>query len=534
MKNQSMFKRVIKSACLVFVLLGVSNCNQFASFSGSESEAHLSANPVFSDPGSTYLGGDPSDEVPVVQVTPSPTVTNPTVPTPPTTPTTTPQPPVVVPTPAGPSTPVVTAPVTPAPEPFRWCGPNNQNFQVLRPNGTYTRCRPCAVPGERVIGDANVPVCEVQQCDSRTVIFFGPDTANPNRRCEQCVDLRDSVENGSEPALSQAQACRVIVPPPPVTPPPVRPVVQDVPTTVTPNPNPRPTPTVTTDPCRQNPRLARCGGNTTTRRNSGDGGGDGGGDPLMIDSEGVQYASAEELRNSDASYFNSGDLDLTAPEDGTKFNLLGLQDRVELDNGDFLHINETGKNFKYQISWVQPHQMRYRFLALPDANGNINGIDELFGDNTFGPDTHTPFAHDGFQALMKWDRGDAAGNFQQGIDHFVADGYIDHNDSVFNKLRLWHDLNGDGNVSDKDEASRELVTLDSRGITYIHLLPNQKFFETDKYENDIAYKSIVGFKTENGAPKLGTAFDMWFQYNPEEVLGIGGATREDAETGQFF
>ena len=70
----------------------------------------------------------------------------------------------------------------------------------------------------------------------------------------------------------------------------------------------------------------------------------------------------------------------------------------------------------------------------------------------------------------------------------------------------------------------ELVTLESRQIAYIHLIPDEKFYETDQYGNDIAYKSIVGFQSPEGTFKLGTAFDLWFQYDPREVLEVSGAT----------
>ena len=257
---------------------------------------------------------------------------------------------------------------------------------------------------------------------------------------------------------------------------------------------------------------------TNTGGDGGDGG-DGGGCPLMIDSEGVEHADLNELRNSDDSYFKSGELSLTAPADGVKFNLLGQQTRTELDNGEFLHIKPKAHNFKFQISWTDSNQSRYRWLTLPDANGHVNGIDELFGDNTFGPNQGSPFARDGFRALMKWDRGDTTNSSQD-----FSDGYIDANDAVFSKLRLWHDLNGDGNCNTESEIANELVTLDQVGITYIHLMANENFFETDSHGNDITYKSLVGFRaSEEGVTRFGTAFDIWFRYDPKEVISTGYA-----------
>ncbi len=239
----------------------------------------------------------------------------------------------------------------------------------------------------------------------------------------------------------------------------------------------------------------------------------------MLDSQGIEHADANQLRNSDESYLKSGELSLTAPADGTKFNLLGQQTVTQLNNGDFLHIKPQARNFKFQISWTQPDQTRYRWLTLPDANGHINGIDQLFGDNTFGPDSDQPFAKDGFRALMKWDRGDATDSTQD-----FADGYIDSNDDVFSKLRLWHDLNGDGNCDTEEEIASELVTLNEVEITYIHLSINENFFETDVYGNSITYKSLIGFKASSeGATRLGTLFDIWFQYDSSEILSTGHA-----------
>lgn len=473
-KSKSIFNGVIRSAALVLILVGISNCNQFHSFTGSESDAHLSMNPVFDNPSVSYMGPDQSDEgIATVGGSSDPQ-----------------QPNVVVDTP------------NPLP-PFQFC-PDGK-FQVLKRNGKYTQCRPCLSKGTKKVDGVDVPVCLVQRCDqTNQYIFFGDNVDRPSRSCERCD------------VLSADQTTCVVVVEPPVIAPPTPPTIDQ----------PNPTPVVN---CRTNPTLPRC--RTTT---GGDGGGDGGGDPLMIDSEGIQYASAADLVNSDESYFKSGDFNLTNPEPVTGvdsediaqrknfagFNLLGQQDQTVLDSGDFLHINAAGKNFKFKkMSWTRNDQRRYRFLALPDANGHIKGIDQLFGDNTFGPDANQPFATNGFNALMKWDRGDAV----QKDQHF-SDGYIDNNDAVFSKLRLWHDLNGDGNVDTAEEMRTELAPLSSFGITYIHLIPNEKFFETDQYGNDIAYKSVVGFKARDGKPKLGTAFDLWFQYNPRELSEAGKAT----------
>lgn len=434
---QCKFKRVIKSAFLFLVVASVTNCSQFASFTGDEEAKFYSENPVFPD--TTFVGNDRDDEGVAVQ--PEPPVT----PEPPPK-----KPDVVAPTPKKPKP-------KPKPKPpFVRCGKDKKSYRFLLSNNKYGKCGPCAV------------------------------LSNNKKRC-------------------------VVVKKPPVVKPPAPPAVPVVP--------------------------SNTGG-------GGDGGG--GGDPLMIDTVGVEYADANHLRNSNDSYFNSGELELTderceefiAEGQNTKekceddkanrqsfsgFKLLGQQDEARLYNGDILHINSKGQNLSFQkMSWTRKSQDRYRFLALPNSKGNIDGVNELFGDNTFGPDKS--FADDGFEALKKYDRGDAAGGSN------LANGYIDANDAVFSKLRLWHDYNGDGNVDTAIERMTELVSLDAKGITYISLHPNKNFDETDFYGNMIAYKALVGFSTPRGGGiKLGTAFDMWFHYDSEEIVDAGFGHIEEKE-----
>ena len=367
-KSKSIFKRVIKSAFLVVILVGLSNCNQFHSFSGSEKDAHLSKAPVFEEPSTSYNGPDERDEGEFVPENPE--------------------------QPEEPKEPIVVVD-TPTPlEPFKFC-PDGR-FQVLQRDGTYTKCRPCVAQGVRLINGQAVPICEVQRCDqTNQYIFFGNDVDYPSRNCERCDVLSNDQTR-----------CDIVVEPPVVTPP-VPPVI-DIPEVET---------------CETNPNLPHCPKTPETpTETGGDGGGDGGGDPLMIDSVGEMYHSEADLMDDDYNYFERGTLQLTNPnpiagvEQDKKdierrqkfegFNLLGRQTQTVLDDGTFLHINTTGQGFKFKkMSWTRTDQNRYRFLVLPDHQGRVLGIDQLFGDNTFGPNPHKPFAKDGFHALMKYDRG---------------------------------------------------------------------------------------------------------------------------------
>ncbi|NQZ18440.1 MAG: hypothetical protein HRT44_04175, partial [Bdellovibrionales bacterium] len=70
-----------------------------------------------------------------------------------------------------------------------------------------------------------------------------------------------------------------------------------------------------------------------------------------------------------------------------------------------------------------------------------------------------------------------------------------------------------------EDSPNEIMTLSAAQILFIHLAPNQNYWEVDEYGNDIKYKSLVRFENTTGTPnaiKMGMAFDVWFQYNPGE------------------
>lgn len=171
-------------------------------------------------------------------------------------------------------------------------------------------------------------------------------------------------------------------------------------------------------------------------------------------------------------------IQLSAPLDGVKFNILG----------------ERGGNRLNQISWV--HNPNFMFLVKPNAQGKITGINELFGDNTRGPDGK--FADNGFAALAKWDGLSASGTRRVSR----PDSYIDRRDPIFAHLKLWSDVNKDGVAQ-----MAELYRLDEVGIEVIDLNYDARYLEEDKYGNQIKYKSVV--KYLDGRLRL--IFDIWFR-----------------------
>jgi hypothetical protein len=171
---------------------------------------------------------------------------------------------------------------------------------------------------------------------------------------------------------------------------------------------------------------------------------------------------------------------LSSQEDGVDFDLLGGRNAHEA----------------VRISWFT--NMDYRFLTLPGENGEVAGVDQLFGDNTRGPDGE--FADNGYAALAKFDGTTSDGMFQVA----APDGRIDANDPIFRKLRLWLDMNLDGRGD-----AHEMTSLRRANIAYIDLDYSSDYAETDRYGNETKMKSVVGYADGS----LDLIFDLWFRYN---------------------
>lgn len=162
---------------------------------------------------------------------------------------------------------------------------------------------------------------------------------------------------------------------------------------------------------------------------------------------------------------------LTAPEDGVMFDLLGRR------------LNHK----KVQTAWFATSKTENYYLVLPNSSGDVNGIDELFGDATLGPDGK--YAKQGFAALAKYDDS--------------RDKVISEDDEVFTKLRLWRDDNLDGVAQ-----SSELHTLDEKGVLAIDLRYDKRYQETDKHGNVTKYKSVVVMKDG----QYGLVYDLYLRF----------------------
>lgn len=166
-------------------------------------------------------------------------------------------------------------------------------------------------------------------------------------------------------------------------------------------------------------------------------------------------------------------IQLTAPQDGVMFDLLGQMIQPA--------------HSKVLTSWFARSDTENYFLVLPDANGQVLGIDQMFGNSTLGPDLR--YAPQGFAALAKYDEN--------------RDGLISAEDAVFSQLRLWKDANRDGIAQPE-----ELFSLDAKGIVAIDLQFDSRYQEQDAYGNMVKYKSVVKMKDNS----YGLIYDLWLKY----------------------
>jgi hypothetical protein len=151
-----------------------------------------------------------------------------------------------------------------------------------------------------------------------------------------------------------------------------------------------------------------------------------------------------------------------------------------LTDGAYFDHDKNG--FAEQTGWASPED---GILVLDRNNdGIINDGGELFGNGTVLQNGQN--AHDGFQALAELDNN--------------HDGKIDVNDTAFNQLKIWQDIDGDGYSS-----SDELHTLDESGIQSINTSSTNSTY-IDPQGNE--HRLIGSFTKSDGSTS--DMADVWF------------------------
>ncbi|WP_276310304.1 calcium-binding protein, partial [Brenneria alni] len=158
------------------------------------------------------------------------------------------------------------------------------------------------------------------------------------------------------------------------------------------------------------------------------------------------------------------------------------------DNGVF--FDHDGNGFAEFSGWVGKDD---GLLVLDkNANGQIDDGNELFGNNSVTA-TGTNAAN-GFAALAEYDLND--------------DGVIDEQDTVFEKLQVWRDANGNGSTD-----SGELLSLGEAGVKSINLA-----YHTTKNTDEQGNQHLQqgGYTRTDGS--VANVVDVWFKVNLARTL----------------
>ncbi|MGB7209705.1 MAG: hypothetical protein WBD27_13665 [Pyrinomonadaceae bacterium] len=194
---------------------------------------------------------------------------------------------------------------------------------------------------------------------------------------------------------------------------------------------------------------------------------------------------------------------------GNGFNL------TDADGG--IRLDASGQGAFVQTAWSRANSDD-AWLALDrNGNGTIDNGQELFGNFTQQPSSSAP---NGFIALAEYDKTTNGGN---------NDGRISSQDTIFNNLRLWQDVNHNG----FSEAS-ELKTLPSLGLASIDL-DYRESNRTDEHGNRFKYRAKV--RDVHGAQVGRWAWDVFpvaYQaQQPFSLIEFGKSDTMDGPRGFF-
>jgi len=163
--------------------------------------------------------------------------------------------------------------------------------------------------------------------------------------------------------------------------------------------------------------------------------------------------------------------------DGDGVETVGLSSKIHFDHG--------GDTFREMTGFAASDD---GFLVLDrNGDGKINDGSELFGNETLLADGSK--ASNGFQALAELDSN--------------GDGVIDASDVLFADLRVWRDLNQNGETDDG-----ELFTLSDVGVQSLNLAYTNQTV-VDQFGNE--HRQLGSYTNSAGQTRDMT--DVWFARN---------------------
>jgi hypothetical protein len=144
------------------------------------------------------------------------------------------------------------------------------------------------------------------------------------------------------------------------------------------------------------------------------------------------------------------------------------------NNGVLFDMDGFGTPIR--LAWTKADSDDAWLVLDRNHNGTVDSGEELFGNLTPQPWPPSGEEANGFLALAEYDKASNGGN---------GDGKINHQDSIFEQLRLWQDKNHNG-ISD----SNELYSLPQLGLRKIDL-DYRESARVDGHGNQFKYRTRV-------------------------------------------